>query len=59
MVGIIAKTLAPLSMYLDKHPNGTIVKIIGSILAGLLALKGLNKILPEFIIGPLGNAAKA
>lgn len=55
IVGLIAVTLGPLSRYLDAHPNGTVVKVIGDIVAGMLALKGLQKILPDFITGPLGK----
>jgi hypothetical protein len=55
MIGLIAKSLEPLTTYLNKHPNGTVVKVIGDIIAGLLILKGLAKILPDFITGPIGK----
>ena len=57
IVGLVARALGPLTTYLDKHPNGTVVKIIGDIVAGLLAFKGLQKLLPDFISGPLSKFA--
>ena len=59
IVGRVADALGPLFRYLDKHPNGTVVKIIGDIIAGLVDVQGMQKILPNFITGPLGDAAKA
>lgn len=55
IVGLIATTLGPLTRYLDSHPDGTVVKVIGDILAGLLAFKGLKAILS----GPLEAGMKA
>jgi hypothetical protein len=57
MIGLVAHALGPLTHYLDDHPNGTIVKILGDIVAGLLAFKGLQTILPDFISGPLAKLA--
>jgi hypothetical protein len=55
MVGLIATTLGPLTRYLDAHPNGTVVKIIGDLVAGLLTLKGMQKILPDVLTKPLSS----
>ena len=49
MIGTIAKVLAPLAKYLNEHPNGTVVKIIGEIAAGLIAWKLASKL----VIGPM------
>ena len=57
MIGLVATALGPLSRYLNAHPNGTVVKVLGDIAAGLLAVKGLQKVLPDFISGPLGKLA--
>jgi hypothetical protein len=55
IIGLVAGALRPLTSYLDKHPNGTVVKILGDVAAGLITIKGLQKILPDFITGPLGK----
>jgi SLT domain-containing protein len=57
IIGLVARALGPLTTYLDKHPNGTVVKVIGDIVAGLLVFKGLQKLLPDFISGPLSKFA--
>lgn len=57
IIGLVARALGPLTTYLDKHPNGTVVKVIGDIVGGLLAFKGLQKLLPDFISGPLSKFA--
>jgi hypothetical protein len=57
IIGLVAQALGPLTRYLDHHPNGTIVKVIGDVVAGLIAFKGLQKLLPDFISGPLGKLA--
>lgn len=55
MAGLVAQALGPLTRYLSAHPNGTVVKVIGDVAAGLITLRGLQKILPDFITGPLGK----
>jgi hypothetical protein len=55
IVGLVAKALEPLTRYLNAHPNGTVVKVIGDVIAGMITLKGLAKVLPDFITGPLGK----
>jgi Phage tail lysozyme len=57
IIGLVAKALAPLSRYLNEHPNGTIVKMLGYIVAGLLTLKGLQKIIPDFLLKPIMDFA--
>ena len=49
MIGTIAKVLEPLAKYLNSHPNGTVVKIIGEIAAGLIGWKVASKL----VIGPM------
>ncbi len=44
IVGLIARSLLPLTRYLNQHPNGGIVKVLGEIVAGMIAFKGLQKI---------------
>lgn len=56
LVGLVARALGPLTDYLNRHPNGTVVKILGGIVAGMLAIKGLGKILPDFVTKPLSDA---
>lgn len=51
IVGLIAEALGPLSRYLNAHPNGTVVKIIGDVVAGLIAMKAAQKL----VIGPMGD----
>ncbi|MCX4750895.1 hypothetical protein OG455_41175 [Kitasatospora sp. NBC_01287] len=53
IIGQVAKALGPLATYLNQHPNGTVVKVIGDIVAGMLALQGLKKIIPDVLLGPL------
>lgn len=53
LIGLVAKALDPLSRYLNAHPNGTVAKALGDIVAGMLALKGLQSIIPDVLLGPL------
>ena len=46
IIGLTAKALGPLTSYLNKHPNGTVAKVIGGIVAGIIAFKTLS--------GPIG-----
>jgi hypothetical protein len=43
IIGLVATALAPLTRYLNAHPNGTVAKVIGSVVAGLLTMKTLVK----------------
>ncbi|GAB2695861.1 phage tail tip lysozyme [Kitasatospora kifunensis] len=56
IIGQVAKALGPLATYLNAHPNGTVVKVLGDIVAGMLALQGLKKIIPDVLLGPLEKA---
>ncbi|HEX8808688.1 MAG TPA: hypothetical protein VF760_06805, partial [Xanthobacteraceae bacterium] len=58
IIGLVTRAFDPIFRYLDRHPNGTIVKILGDIAAGMLAIKGLGKILPDFVTKPLSDAAE-
>jgi hypothetical protein len=58
MIGLIAQVLTPLTHILSAHPNGALAKAIGDVLAGLIAIKGLQKVLPDFIAKPLAELAK-
>jgi SLT domain-containing protein len=42
MIGLAAKVLGPLTSYLNKHPDGTVAKVLGGIAGGLLAFKVLK-----------------
>ncbi|NUQ95295.1 MAG: hypothetical protein HOY79_01590 [Streptomyces sp.] len=41
IIGLIAKTLEPLTSYLNAHPDGTIVTLLGQIVASMLLFKPL------------------
>jgi hypothetical protein len=43
IIGVVATALGPLSRYLNAHPNGTVVKVLGDIIAALLTMKLLVK----------------
>lgn len=55
LVGLVAKVFEPLTRYLNQHPNGTVAKTLGGILAGVLAFKGLEKVAS----GPIKAIGKA
>lgn len=42
IIGWTAKAFGLLTSYLDKHPNGTVAKVIGGIAASLIAFKTLH-----------------
>lgn len=41
IIGLVAKVLEPLTSYLNSHPNGTIVTVLGQIVAGMILFKPL------------------
>ncbi|MFJ5027766.1 hypothetical protein ACIQB5_06655 [Streptomyces sp. NPDC088560] len=41
IIGLIAKTLEPLTSYLNAHPDGTIVTLLGQIVASMLLFRPL------------------
>lgn len=41
IIGLVAKTLEPLTSYLNAHPDGTIVMLLGQIVAGMILFKPL------------------
>lgn len=41
IIGLIAQTLKPLTDYLNAHPNGTIVTLLGQIIASMILFKPL------------------
>ncbi|MFC9637144.1 transglycosylase SLT domain-containing protein [Streptomyces mirabilis] len=43
IIGLIAKTLEPLTSYLNAHPDGTIVTLLGQIIASMILFKPLVK----------------
>lgn len=43
IIGLVARALEPLTRYLNAHPNGTLAKTLGGIVAGLLTIKSLVK----------------
>ncbi len=41
IIGLIAQTLEPITRYLNAHPNGTIITLLGQIVASMLLFKPL------------------
>ncbi len=54
IIGLAARTLMPLMRYLNEHPHGTIVKVLADIVAGMIAFRGLQKV----VISPLAKFAE-